>query len=759
MTTTTPRFRPAIPLVEAKLNPPVLRHATIERSRLLGEISAAVGHPVVSVIASAGYGKTTLLRQWAASERRPVAWLTLDERDNDPTVLVSYLAAALDRIGPLPGSIRLSALAAPPHRILAVAVPRLTSELYGWDRPAVLILDDAHRLTDRTCLDVLTTLIDQLPPGFQVGISSRTEPGIPLARLRAQGSLLEIGQDDLALDHAEIRALGAAAGFAMTSEEASRLLTETEGWAVGIYLAGMARERGRGPELGTWSASGRDQFIAAYLRLEFEQDLDDEQLTFLTRTAILETVSPGIAEAVSLLPAAAPRLHALALTSLLIQEVSGSDGAYRYQNLLRDFLLAELERREPGGVEAAHRRAASWSLAAGQHNRAVEHLIAGGDEDGAARMVAAAAITMFYAGNGRTLDRWLNSFDAETFSRHPSLAVAAAWVHLMHGRADATDRMGDIVERSVVPGPSGLGAASFESEWAMLQAILARRGPADVLAQAEYAVSQEAQDSLWRPTALWLLGSARLMLGDRDAADAAFEGAATAKAAAGATKAIAQAGRASIAMAGGDWQAADGFARSARADLHTEYLREILPSLMVYAVGARTAIRRGDIAEGRAHLVRAQLVRPTATYVAPWFAVTALLELARSYLAISDPAGAKLVVREAEAIIRKRPSLGTLTTDLIDMRQRLAGASTTLAGASSLTNAELRLLPLLPTYLSFVEIGDRLGISRHTVKTQAMSIYGKVQATSRGNAVERAIELGLLEPFYGLPLASGDPGD
>jgi LuxR family maltose regulon positive regulatory protein len=142
-----------------------------------------------------------------------------------------------------------------------------------------------------------------------------------------------------------------------------------------------------------------------------------------------------------------------------------------------------------------------------------------------------------------------------------------------------------------------------------------------------------------------------------------------------------------------------------------------------------------------------------ATYVAPWFAVSALLELARAYLAISDPTGARLVVREAEQVIRKRPHLGTLTTDLLKMRQQLAGASATLVGASALTNAELRLLPLLPTYLSFVEIGDRLGISRHTVKTQAMSIYGKVEATSRGEAVERAIELGLLEPFYGLRLA------
>ena len=752
MTSTATRFLPAIPLVEAKLNPPVPRHATVERTQLLDAIGAGVERPVVSVVASAGYGKTTLLAQWAAAERRPVAWLSLDDLDNDPVVLLSYLAAALDRIEPIAGSLR-SALTAPPDRILAAAVPRLTSRLYEWQHPAVLIFDDVHHLVDQTCLDILTALMDQLAPGFQIAIAGRTDPRLPLARHRAQGGLLEIDQRDLALDLDEITALAKAAGFVVSRQEAGRLLAQTEGWAVGIYLAAVARDRRPGALTPLTSVSGRDEFIADYLRSEFERDFDGDQLTFLTRTSILDTVSPDVAETVAAMPAAGTRLHELALTNLLIQEVKGSTDGFRYHNLLRDFLLAELERREPGGASAAHRRASSWFLAAGELDQAVDHAMAGGDTEGAARIVAATTLPMFYAGKGRTLDRWLRGFDPDGLTRYPSLAVAAGWLHLMNGRVDAANQMGDIIERSAAAGASGLGAASFESERAMLQAVMARRGPSDALAKAEYAVSQEAPDSAWRPNALWLLGSARLLLGDSDAADAAFDATVAARASAGATEMVALAGRASIAMARGDWQAADGFARSARAGLETSYLGEILPSLIVYAVGARIAIKQGDIAGGRADLVRAQLVRPMATYVAPWFAVSALLELARAYLAISDPTGARLVVREAEQVIRKRPHLGTLTTDLIKMRQQLAGASATLVGASALTNAELRLLPLLPTYLSFVEIGDRLGISRHTVKTQAMSIYGKVEATSRGEAVERAIELGLLEPFYGLRLA------
>jgi LuxR family maltose regulon positive regulatory protein len=360
---------------------------------------------------------------------------------------------------------------------------------------------------------------------------------------------------------------------------------------------------------------------------------------------------------------------------------------------------------------------------------------------------------MFYGGHGRSLDRWLQALGRDVYARHPPLAVIAGWIHLVNGRAAETDAMADIAERSTFEGAPGDGSASFESQRAMLRAIMARRGPADVLADAELAVSQERPESPWRVNALWLLGSARFLFGDLDGADAAFEAAMSSDATAPATKMVVLAWRASVAMSRNDWVAAAEYARLARAVRESEYLDENLPSLLVYAVGARVAIRRGDIATARDELARAQLLRPLAHYAAPWAAVQIHLELARAYLAISDPAGARTVVREAEQVLRRRPHLGTLTTELLALQQQLASASSTLSGSSALTNAELRVLPLLSTYLSFPEIGDRLGISRHTVKTHAMSIYGKLEASSRGEAVERAIELGLLEPFYGLSLA------
>lgn len=764
LTETIVRFRPSIPLVEAKLRPPAPHPGTIARARLIRMLTDTGGPRVVAVIAPPGYGKTTLLAHWAGQERHPVAWLTLDHLDNDPTVLLSYLATAFDRLEPIDDSIR-TGIAATRQRILATAVPRLTSVLHGWGHPAVLVIDDIHRLVDRTGLDALTALLDHLPPGFRVVIAGRSQPDLPFARFRAQRDLLEIGAGLLALDEWEARALASAAGCDLSAEEARTLTARTEGWAAGIYLASLARERGGMPATGPVGVSGRDHYIAAYLRSEFERGLDDVDMTFLTRTAILETITPPLAEAVSEVPRAGDRLRTLANRNLLIQAVGDGEASYRYHNLLRDFLLAELERREPGTGPRLNARAASWYAAVGNVDLAVRHALAGGDVDTAARLATAAALPTFYGGQGATLDRWLRGFEVQVFERNPPLAVIAAWIHLLNGRADAADRMADIAERSTFSGPPGDGARSFESQRAMLRAVMARHGAADVLANAELAVSQEVPQSPWRANALWLLGSAHLLSGYLGAADSAFADsvAAGASAAAGASVAagasaagtamVSLAKRASLAIARGDWLAAEAHAQASRTELTKAHYGEIVASLIVYAVGARVAIHRGDLAQARDDLVRAQLIRPLASHVLPWFSVDALLELARAYLAISDTAGAQIVIREAEQIVRRRPDLGTLTTALVEVRTRLARATSTLAGSSTLTAAELRLLPLLPTYLSFQEIGERLYISRHTVKTQAMSIYGKLQASSRGEAVERAIELGLLEPFHGLGLA------
>jgi LuxR family transcriptional regulator, maltose regulon positive regulatory protein len=694
-----------------------------------------------------------LLADWASRSREPVAWLTLDAFDNDPSVFLAYLGAAIDRIEPLDGAAG-AALSAPATRVLASAVPHLARALHAIGRPATVILDDAHRLVDRTCLDAVTLLLDYLPPGLRFVLAARTEPDLPFGRIRARGGLREITGGDLALDAQETEAIARAAGWRLEPREAEALAERTEGWAAGVYLAAIAGRRG-GPGGASTDVSGPSSFIAAYLRTEFEADLQAEDLVLLTRTSILEVVEPPLADAVAEREDAAARLARLAHANQLITVVSGSPTAYRYHSLLREFLRAELERREPGSAPALHRRAATWSAAAGHAELAIEHALAGDDPDLAAGLVSAGMLTTLYGGHGDTLDRWLGSFDGATFERHPPLAVVGAWVHLLHGRTDATDRLADIVERSTFAGDPGDGTASFASGRAMLRAILGRRGPEDVLANAAFAVEAERPGSGWRTNALTLLGSAHSMLGDDAAADAAYAEAIDAGGMAGSMVALAR--RAGIALARGDSTAADSFSREADAVLATAAYGNLVSALLVNAVSARVAIHLGDHARAREKLVLTQLARPSASTAAPWFSVGALLELARAYLAVSDLAGAQVAVREADVIARRRPALGVLATELEEMRARLQDASGVLIGSSALTPAELRLLPILSTHLQFEEIGLRLHLSPHTVKTHARSIYGKLGASNRSEAIERAVEIGLLEPYPGLALNARPP--
>ena len=732
-------------LVEAKLQPVGPRPGMVDRERVVAAIVAAPAPPVVALMAPAGYGKTTVLAQWAARERRPVAWLTLDDVDNDPAIFVAYLGAALARI--LPGEEGLTAIRPTSRdRILTTSVPRLLAAVHRGPAAGLLVLDDVHRIEDRTCLDALTTFIDHLPPRFRVALSGRAEPGIPMARLRAQRSLLEVGTAELALDEREASALTAAAGRQLADDEVRELVGRTEGWAAGIYLATLARGRGA-VDGGIASVSGSDRYIAAYLRSELEWAADPDDLHFLTRTAVLDGVAAPVADRVTGLPGAADRLQRLSRRNLLIQEMGAEGGIYRYHKLLRDFLRAELERIEPGATPVAHRLASAWYEESGDVDRAFDHAIGGGDFDRAAAIASQSSEALYRRGRLATLERWLAAFPDGYADRNGPLAVMATWVGVLTGRSDDALRALDAANRSPLPDPDA--APTFVAQRSILRALTATDGPRGMLAEASIAVDA-SPDGPWRHQALWMMGAAQLLLGNNGDAERSLVAAVADGRQVGAIAVSPIAMLAGIALRNREPERAEALLRDARERLRVAAYEEVVIALPVYAVGARILAQRGDVRGAREQLVRAQLVRPLAGHATPWMTVFSLLELARAYLAISDPAGAQMAVREAEAIVRIRPALGTLTDQVLEVRKRLAGATSTLAGSSTLTAAELRVLPLLPTYLSFAEIADRLQVSRNTVKTHAMSIYGKLWASSRGEAVERAVELGLLEPYPGL---------
>jgi LuxR family transcriptional regulator, maltose regulon positive regulatory protein len=745
-------FQPSFPLVEAKFHRPVPHPSTVSRERLTRQLLAEPRPSTVAIVGPAGYGKTVLLADWAARETRDVAWLTLGDYDNEPSVFLAYVAAAIDRIGPIDPDIG-SALVARGSRILAMAVPRLASELHRRRRPGLLVLDDVHRLVDRTCLDALAALLELLPPGFQVAIAARTAPDLPFGRLRANRQLLEIGRDQLAFDADETRTLAARTGCRLNREQAEALAERTEGWAAAIYLAALARGR-LGPRVTQADdVSGREGYIADYLRSEL-RPISEDDMTFLTRTSILDELEPRLAEAVSGLPDAQERLVRLAHANLLIGEVAGPEITWRYHHLLQDHLRAELEAREPGSEPTLHRRAAAWYASAGRPELAIEHLIASGDADTAARHVEECLLRTYLRGHGDRLERWLVSFGDDLFERQPGLAVGAALVHALSGRPDAADHMADIVERATFDGVPAIGTASFASARAMLRAAMVREGADDAVANAEIAVAAEGPGSPWRTVSCEVLALGHIMRGEASMADEVLAAAVDAAPDGGSDAFFALALRASLAIASRAWDAATRYAREGHERFGRMQFDGAASSVLVHAVAARVALHHGDQARGREELVHAQLVRPLASHALPAAAVAGLLEVARAYLSIADPAGADSAMAEAERIVHRRPGLGVLVEQLAELRRRTAPSAHVLAGPSTLTPAELRVLPLLSTHLMFEEIAERLHVSRHTVKAQVVSIYAKLDVSSRGQAIDRAIEIGLLEPFPGLRLTA-----
>jgi len=736
-------------LVVSKLLPPLVRPGTIRRP-VLDRLAGANSYRIVSVVAPPGYGKTTLLAQWAEGDGPAFAWVSLDERDNDPKALLSYVAQALDAVQPV-GRRVFDALAFPASSVPGSVVPRLSAAFASMTTPVVLVLDDVHLLANRECRDALSVLAEHVPQGSgsRLVLVGRAEPPLRVARLRAEGRILEIGPADLSLTRAEAAVLLREAGLVLAADEVAVLHQRTEGWPAGLYLAALYVREG-GP-LGTAAVSfgGDDRLVSEYMESEFLATISRRHREFLTRTAVLEQMSGPLCEAVLELPGAAAALAELARSNLLLVPLDRRGHWYRYHRLFRDMLLAELERREPGLVPVLRRRAAAWCLDNDRPEEALEYSMAAGDVDTAAQLVQRLFLPVDRQNRITTLQRWFRWLDDRGgIEPHPLLTVWACLLASETGRPAEAERWADLTDRwqyGHLPGP----ADPFVEGWAaVLRASMCRYGIRQMRADADQAARKLAEVNAASPLAMIMQGMARIIGGDLEDGNALFADAAAAADEIGVPDvgAIALCERSLLAMARGEWDRAETLAGRAGEVFRRTGMEETPATPLVCAVQARVALHRGDIPAARQHLARAQRQRPVLTYAYPPFAVQVRLELIRVHLALADMAGARTLMREIDEILKRRPDLGTLVGETRALRARLSAERAPSApGASSLTTAELRVLPMLATHLSFPEMGAELFLSPHTVKSQAMSIYRKLGASSRHQAVSLCRELGLLE--------------
>jgi LuxR family maltose regulon positive regulatory protein len=737
---------PSFPILESKLTPAPTRPGLVSRVQLLEWLEAAAAAPVVAMSAPAGYGKTMLAAEWARRDPRPLVWLSVDRHDNDPTVLLTYLAVGLDRVEPLDPTV-LGVLASRGASVGQTILPRLGAALASKALPVVVIMDDVHLLHDQQGLDAVAVLVDHLPPGSQLVLLSRGEPPLPMARWRAEGRLAELGPADLAMSPVEAGSLLSAVRVELADAQVEEWTRRTEGWPVALYLAALAHKAGGQPGNPGFTFTGDDRFMADYLHAELLAHLSPSEVEFLTRTAVLDGLSGPLCDAVLDTTGSAAVLASLERSNLLVVPLDRQREWYRYHPLFQELLRGELERSEPELASELTLRAARWCQDQGLVEAAVGYAMDAGDADLVARGVEQAAIWVYRSGRLATVQQWFDWFDDRgLLQQYPAVAVLGAWVQALGGHAAAAERWADAAEQGSYAGMLPDGSASIAGWRALLRAKLCRHGVGQMRADAELALTLIPVGSLWRAPAQLLLGISHLLAGDLGVADRALAAAVEVAQDTGATVAAsaALAERAILAIGRQAWHEAETLVDQARSVVATARLEECVTSLVVYAAGARVAAHHGRLDQVGQDLARAQQLRPLATYALPYYAVQARLELTRACLALADLTAARTVLREVDDLLRWRSDLGTLGEQASQLRSQLDQVRGEVIATAPLTTAELRLVPLLATHLTFREMGQQLFVSKHTVKTQALSIYRKLGASSRGQAVQRVQEIGLL---------------
>jgi LuxR family maltose regulon positive regulatory protein len=435
-------------LLATKLHVPGPRPGFVARPRLAG----ALGRGLVLVCAPAGFGKTALLADWVRSSGRPAAWLSLDAGDNDPVRFWRHVVAALDRARPGIGE-RVAPLFGPPVSSFEGLVTALINELASQSggNGIVLVLDDYHLVDARQVHASLSFLVEHLPPGLHLVLASRSDPPLPLARLRARGQLTELRTNDLRFTAEEAAALlRESAGPALPGAAVAALAARTEGWAAGLQLAGLSL-RGRSDIAGFVAAfSGSHRYILDYLTGEVLDGQPEQVREFLLETSVLERLSGGLCDAVTGRDDGQAMLEQVEQAGLFLMPLDEVRGWWRYHRLFADLLRARLQQQRPDRVAVLHRAAAAWYEEHGLADDAIGHALAAGDTAWAARLIEQHFdATLYLRSEGATAQRWLAALPPELVQARTRLLLAQVLLAATLGRAEAMEPPLDAAERAL----------------------------------------------------------------------------------------------------------------------------------------------------------------------------------------------------------------------------------------------------------------------------------------------------------------------
>ena len=442
---------PLPPLLATKLHMPRPRTHLVPRAHLIERLQQGVERALTLVSAPAGFGKTTLLAQWFAQSSTPVAWLSLEAEDNDPTRFLAYLIAALQTLGPQIGSTALALLRTPQPPSPEVVLAVLTNDLISRETGAfVLVLDDYHLITADPIHRGMAFLLEHLPPHMHLILATRADPPLPLARLRAQGQLCEVRTADLRFGAAEASAfLQEVMGLNLPPEAIATLEQRTEGWIVGLQLAALSLQ-GRADVAAFLAAfTGSHRYVLDYLSEEVLARQPEPVQQFLLHTSILERLSGSLCDEVTEQEGSQAMLEALERANLFVVSLDEERGWYRYHHLFTEVLRSHLKQREPTLLPELHQRASTWYEQHDLPAEAVQHALAIPDVERAARLIEPIALPVTFQGQISTVLGWLNALPQALVRTRPFLCIHHALVLLLTNQLEAAKARVQEIERGV----------------------------------------------------------------------------------------------------------------------------------------------------------------------------------------------------------------------------------------------------------------------------------------------------------------------
>jgi LuxR family maltose regulon positive regulatory protein len=438
------------PLLETKVHVPAGRRGLVPRPRLNGRLNRGAESALTLISAPAGFGKTTVLTEWlttVAAEGPSVAWLSVDQRDNDPALFWTYVVTALQAAEPAVGGGALALLQSARSSTEAV-LSSLLNDLSVLARDVVLVLDDYHLIEARDVQDGMAFLLEHLPPQAHLVISTRADPSLPLARLRARADLVEVRVADLRFTRDEVAAyLEHGMGLELTPGQVATLEGRTEGWIAALQLAALSLQGRDDPAIFIEGFAGDDRYIVDYLAEEVLQRQPEPVRAFLLQTSVLSRLSGALCDAVTGQGSGRATLEALDRANLFLVPLDDRRQWYRYHHLFGDVLRARLLDEEPGRVHELHRRASVWCEQNGEPAEAVQHALDAEDFERAAALVELAIPALRQARQEATLRRWLEALPEELFRCRPVLTIGYVGSLMSRGDIEGVQQRLDAAER------------------------------------------------------------------------------------------------------------------------------------------------------------------------------------------------------------------------------------------------------------------------------------------------------------------------